>query len=81
MLSDGFILKREDRNQKDIYIQLLDYSGLDNHRQPDADQGFILLGWMTKGQILTVPMIVVGIILLVYAYKRDIYDWGKQSAY
>lgn len=23
-------------------------------RQPDADQGFILFGWMTKGQILTV---------------------------
>jgi type I restriction enzyme R subunit len=23
MLSDGFILKREDRNQKDIYIQLI----------------------------------------------------------
>jgi type I restriction enzyme R subunit len=38
MLSDGFILKREDRNQKDIYIQLIDYSGLNNHRQPDADQ-------------------------------------------
>ena len=28
MLSDGFILKREDRNQKDIYIQLIDYTGL-----------------------------------------------------
>jgi len=26
MLSDGFILKREDRKQKDIYIQLIDYS-------------------------------------------------------
>ena len=26
MLSDGFILKREDRSQKDIYIQLIDYS-------------------------------------------------------
>ncbi|MFN7845593.1 MAG: type I restriction endonuclease subunit R, partial [Bacteroidota bacterium] len=37
MLSDGFILKREDRNQKDIYIQLIDYSGLNNHRQPNAD--------------------------------------------
>ncbi len=37
MLSDGFILKREDRAQKDIYIQLLDYTGLDNqHRLPDA---------------------------------------------
>ena len=38
MLSDGFILKREDRNQKDIYIQLINYTGLNNHRQPDADQ-------------------------------------------
>ena len=26
MLSDGFILKREDRNQKDIYIQLINYA-------------------------------------------------------
>jgi type I restriction enzyme R subunit len=35
MLSDGFILKREDRNQKDIYIQLINYVGLNKHRQPD----------------------------------------------
>lgn len=27
-LSDGFILKREDRSQKDVYIQLIDYAGL-----------------------------------------------------
>lgn len=38
MLSDGFILKREDRKQKDIYIQLIDYSGLNKHRQPDEEQ-------------------------------------------
>jgi len=38
MLSDGFILKREDRNQKDIYIQLIDYAGLNKHRQPQNDQ-------------------------------------------
>lgn len=38
MLSDGFILKREDRNQKDIYIELLDYSGLNKQKQPDAEQ-------------------------------------------
>lgn len=38
MLSDGFILKREDRNQKDVYIQLIDYSGLNKHLQPDPDQ-------------------------------------------
>jgi type I restriction enzyme R subunit len=35
MLSDGFILKRENRNDKDIYIQLIDYAGLNKHKQPD----------------------------------------------
>lgn len=49
------------------------------YRQPDADQGFILLGWVTKGQILTLPMIVAGFVLLVLAYRRNIYDWGKYS--
>lgn len=38
MLADGFILKREDRSQKDIYIQLIDYSGLNKHRNPEAEQ-------------------------------------------
>ncbi|RYH72158.1 type I restriction endonuclease subunit R [Flavobacteriaceae bacterium 144Ye] len=33
MLSDGFILKREDPNQKDIYINLIDYSGLEKQIQ------------------------------------------------
>lgn len=34
-LSDGFILKREDRNQKDIHIELIDYSGLENQLASD----------------------------------------------
>lgn len=38
MLSDGFILKREDRNEKDIYIQLIDYRALNTHREPQEDQ-------------------------------------------
>ena len=38
LLSDGFILKREDRNQKDIYIQLIDYAGLNKQKQPTAEQ-------------------------------------------
>lgn len=37
MLSDGFILKRENRNQKDIYVQLINYTGLNRQRQPEAD--------------------------------------------
>lgn len=38
ILSDGFILKREDRNQKDLYIQLIDYSGLNHHREPREEE-------------------------------------------
>jgi type I restriction enzyme R subunit len=38
MLADGFILKREDRSQKDIYIQLINYAGLNKHRQPNEDE-------------------------------------------
>lgn len=37
MLSDGFILKREDRSQKDIYIQLINYVGLNKHRLPETE--------------------------------------------
>ena len=34
-LADGFILKREDRNQKDVHISLIDYAGLDRQRQSE----------------------------------------------
>jgi type I restriction enzyme, R subunit len=32
-LADGFILKRENRKQKDIHIELIDYTGLDAQRK------------------------------------------------
>ena len=38
MVSDGFILKREDRSQKDIYIQLIDYKGLAKQKRPVSEQ-------------------------------------------
>ena len=36
MVSDGFLLKREDRSKKDLYITLIDYSDIGRYRQPDA---------------------------------------------
>jgi len=40
-LADGFILKRVDRKQKDIHIELIDYSGLDAQRKSnDLDNVF-----------------------------------------
>ena len=38
MLSDGFILKREDRSKKDIYIQLVNFAGLNKQRIPESEQ-------------------------------------------
>jgi type I restriction enzyme R subunit len=37
MLSDGFILKREDRREKDIYIQLIDFAGLEEQRRAEPE--------------------------------------------
>ncbi|PIQ34788.1 MAG: hypothetical protein COW62_00665 [Zetaproteobacteria bacterium CG17_big_fil_post_rev_8_21_14_2_50_50_13] len=34
MVSDGFLLKREDRSKKDLYIRLIDYAGLPEQREP-----------------------------------------------
>ena len=36
-LSDGFLLKREDADQKDLYIQLLDYTSLAAGSEADAN--------------------------------------------
>ena len=48
-------------------------------REPDADQGYILLGWMTKGQMLSLPMILIGLWLIWYAYQKKIFDWGPHK--
>jgi phosphatidylglycerol---prolipoprotein diacylglyceryl transferase len=39
-------------------------------RTPDAQLGFIAFGWMTMGQLLCLPMLIVGVILMVIAYRR-----------
>lgn len=40
-------------------------------RAPDAHIGFIAFGWLTMGHLLTLPMIVVGIILMLWAYGNN----------
>ncbi|MDE0308544.1 MAG: prolipoprotein diacylglyceryl transferase [Acidiferrobacterales bacterium] len=40
-------------------------------REPDAPLGFILLDWVTMGQILSLPLILAGILLLGMAMKRS----------
>lgn len=40
-------------------------------RLPDEHIGYMAWGWVTRGQVLTLPMIIGGIVLLWIAYQRD----------
>ncbi|TNF99522.1 MAG: prolipoprotein diacylglyceryl transferase [Gammaproteobacteria bacterium] len=39
-------------------------------REPDAHIGFIAFGWLTMGQLLSIPMILIGIWMFWFAYRR-----------
>lgn len=39
-------------------------------RIPDANRGYLLWGWVTEGQILCVPMVLVGACIMLWAYQR-----------
>lgn len=41
-------------------------------RMPDAHLGYLALNWLTMGQILSIPMIIIGILIYIYAYKKTV---------
>ncbi|WP_339462458.1 prolipoprotein diacylglyceryl transferase [Pseudomonas sp. EA_105y_Pfl2_R69] len=40
-------------------------------RVPDAQLGYLAGGWLTMGQVLCVPMVLGGLGMIAYAYKRQ----------
>lgn len=40
-------------------------------RVPDAQLGYLAFGWLTMGQVLCLPMILAGVGLMVWAYRRQ----------
>ena len=40
-------------------------------RQPDPQYGYLLWHWVTMGEILSLPMIIVGGVGLIYIYARE----------
>lgn len=38
-------------------------------REPDVQLGYLWGGWLTMGQVLSLPLILAGIALLIYAWK------------
>jgi len=40
------------------------------YRTPDAQLGFVMFDWMTKGQQLSIPMVLFGLTILILAYRK-----------
>lgn len=40
-------------------------------RVPDSQLGYLAFEWLTMGQLLSLPMIIGGIVLMILAYKRQ----------
>ncbi len=45
-------------------------SVVEQFRQPDEHLGFVAFEWLTMGQLLSLPMIALGVAMLIYAYRR-----------
>jgi len=41
------------------------------YRTPDDHLGFVMFDWMTKGQQLSIPMVIFGLVIFILAYKRQ----------
>lgn len=42
---------------------------LEFFREPDSFIGFDLFGWLSRGQLLCLPMIILGLLVLYYSYR------------
>ncbi|WP_330924382.1 prolipoprotein diacylglyceryl transferase [Candidatus Sororendozoicomonas aggregata] len=40
-------------------------------REPDPQLGFIAFDWMTMGQLLSLPMVLLGVLFIFYAYRNN----------
>lgn len=40
-------------------------------RLPDSQRGYLAFGWLTEGQLLSLPMVIIGLAFLISAYRRN----------
>lgn len=46
--------------------------GTENFRSPDAHLGYIAFDWLTMGQILSIPMVIAGIVLIGWSRSQKV---------
>lgn len=44
--------------------------GVEFIRVPDVQMGYIVGGWMTTGQLLSIPLVVIGVALIAWSLKK-----------
>lgn len=49
-------------------------------REPDVQLGYLWGGWLTMGQLLSLPLIIVGVAVFVYALRRRLPQRGLGGA-
>lgn len=69
MVSDGFLLKREDRNKKDLFIQLIDYSRADQNIYKIVNQ-LEIVGF--EKRIPDGILYINGLPLMVFEFKSAV---------
>lgn len=73
-ISDGFLLKREDHTQKDLYIQLIDYDVIGDESR-DSNHYRIVSQMEIQGYELRIPdsiLYINGLPLIVFEFKSTI---------
>lgn len=48
-------------------------------REPDAQLGYLFGGWLTMGQLLSLPLLIAGVVLLAFAWKRRLPEEGSKK--
>ena len=71
LISDGFILNREDRSQKDLFIELIDFENLDNNNFKVVNQ-FEISGINNQIRIPDGIVFVNGIPVVVIEFKSAV---------
>ena len=74
-LSDGFLLKREDRNQKDVLIELIDFNGINDSSINDCNIYKFVNQLEIVGSEKRIPdgiLYINGLPLVVFEFKSAI---------
>ncbi len=46
-------------------------------REPDSQLGYLFGDWLTMGQVLSIPLVIIGIILLIFAARKKLPQQGS----